>query len=130
MLLDYEAGQLKLSGQHEDVIVVRSQGEIQHIDTFDLGFPLALEDDIRPFIKQVQIKLEPGDVVVLYTDGITEAVNVRRRQYGLERLQQMVQQHLKQSAADIRQAVIADIQNYIGDQPLRDDLTLVVLKQK
>lgn len=39
MLLDYEAGQLKLSGQHEDVIVVRSQGEIQHIDTFDLGFP-------------------------------------------------------------------------------------------
>lgn len=78
----------------------------------------------------MQIKLEPGDVVVLYTDGITEAVNVRRRQYGLERLQQMVQQHLKQSAADIRQAVIADIQNYIGDQPLRDDLTLVVLKQK
>ncbi len=130
MLLDYEAGQLKLSGQHEEVIVVRSHGAIEQIDTFDLGFPLALEEDIRPFINQVQIKLDPGDIVVLYTDGITEAINAQRQQYGLERLQQVVQQHLKQPAAEIRQAVIADVQHYIGTQTLRDDLTLVVLKQK
>lgn len=130
MLLDYEAGQLKLSGQHEEVIVVRSQGTVEQIDTFDLGFPLALEEDIRPFIKQMLIKLDPGDVVVLYTDGITEAINGQKQQYGLDRLQEVVQQHLNQSATEIRQAVIRDIQQYIGTQTLRDDLTLVVLKQK
>ncbi|MGP1384591.1 MAG: SpoIIE family protein phosphatase [Thainema sp.] len=130
MLLDYEAGQLKLSGQHEEVIVVRSQGTAEQIDTFDLGFPLALEEDIRPFIKQMQINLDPGDVVVLYTDGITEAINGQKQQYGLDRLQKVVQQHLRQSAAEIRQAVIRDVQQYIGTQTLRDDLTLVVLKQK
>lgn len=130
MLLDYELGQLKLSGQHEDVIVVRSNGTVEQIDTFDLGFPLALEEDIRPFIKQMQITLNSGDVVVLYTDGITEAINSQKQQYGLERLQWVVQQHVEQSASEIRRAVIADVQNYIQDQKLRDDLTLVVLKQK
>ncbi|TVQ08033.1 MAG: hypothetical protein EA368_12860, partial [Leptolyngbya sp. DLM2.Bin27] len=130
MLLDYEAGQLKLSGQHEEVLVVRSHGTAEWIDTCDLGFPLALEDDIRPFIKQIQIALNSGDVVVLYTDGITEAINAQKQQYGLERLQKVVQQYRKQPAAEIQQAVIADVQHYIGTQALRDDLTLVVLKQK
>lgn len=129
-LLDYEAGQLKLSGQHEDVLVVRSTGAAEHIDTVDLGFPLALEEDIRPFINQTQIKLDPGDVIVLYTDGVTEAINSEKQQYGVVRLQQVVQQHINQPAAQIRQAVIHDIQYFVGTQKLRDDLTLVVLKQK
>lgn len=130
ILLDYKAGQLRLSGQHEDVIVVRANGDTQQIDTFDLGFPLALEEDIRPFIHSMQIHLDPGDIVVLYTDGITEAINIHRQQYGMERLLKVVQDHLKHSASDIRQAVITDVQRYIGDQALRDDLTLVVMKQK
>ncbi|HEY9661788.1 MAG TPA: SpoIIE family protein phosphatase, partial [Allocoleopsis sp.] len=123
-------GQLKLSGQHEEVLIVRSTGEVEQIDTFDLGFPLALEEDIRPFIHQLQIKLNAGDVVVLYTDGITEAINAQKQQYGLDRLRQVIQQHHNQSATEIRHAVIADVQQYIGTQKLRDDLTLVVLKQK
>ncbi|GAB4366243.1 MAG: hypothetical protein Kow00121_03490 [Elainellaceae cyanobacterium] len=130
MLLDYKSGQLKLSGQHEEVLVIRSTGVVEQIDTFDLGFPLALEEDIRPFINQMQIKLNVGDVVVLYTDGITEAINIQKQQYGLERLQHVVQHHIEQSASEIRQAVIADIQQYTETQKLRDDLTLVVLKQK
>lgn len=130
MLLDYRDGQLNLSGQHEDVIIVRSSGEIQQIDTFDLGFPLALEEDIRPFIQTMQISLDPGDVLVLHTDGITEAINDQKQQYGVERLLTVIKTHLEQSALEIRQAVIADIQHYMGTQPLRDDLTLVVLKQK
>ncbi|MFH7244580.1 MAG: SpoIIE family protein phosphatase [Spirulina sp.] len=130
MLLDYADGKLRLSGQHEDVIVVRSNGEIEQIDTFDLGFPLALEENIQPFIHSMQIHLAPGDIVVLYTDGITEAINIHKQQYGIERLLKIVKDHLKQSSSDIRKAVIADVHQYIGDQALRDDLTLVVLKQK
>lgn len=130
MLLDYVDGNLRLSGQHEEVIVVRSNGDIQQIDTFDLGFPLALEDDIRPFIHTLQLKLDLGDVVALYTDGLTEAINAQKQQYGLERFKAVIHQHRQQSAADIRQAVIADVQTYVGNEPLRDDVTLVVLKQK
>ncbi|QQE67183.1 stage II sporulation protein E [Leptolyngbya sp. BL0902] len=130
MLLDYAEGHLQLSGQHEEVIVVKADGDTQQIDTFDLGFPLALENDIRPFIQPLQLQLDSGDIVVLYTDGLTEAINAQKQQYGLERLKNMIQKHRQQSATDIRHAIIADVQDYIGEEPLRDDLTLVVLKQK
>lgn len=128
-LLEYEAGQLRLSGQHEELILVRATGQVERIDTIDLGFPLGLEPDITAFVRETTVQLQTGDVVVLYTDGITEAINAAREQYGLERLCQVVCAHAQRSAPEIRQAVLEDVWRYVGDEPLRDDLTLLVLKQ-
>jgi PAS domain S-box-containing protein len=129
-LLDYQAGQIKLSGQHEEVLVVRATGQIERIDTVDLGFFLGLVPDISEFIAQTEIQLQLGDGVVLYTDGITEAQNTAKEYYGLERLCQVVSQHWQQSAAEIRQAIVEDVQTHIGQQKVYDDITLLVLKQK
>lgn len=128
-LLEYEAGHLRLSGQHEELILVRATGEVERIDTIDLGFPLGLEQDITAFVAETALELHRGDVVVLYTDGITEAMNAERQQYGPDRLCQVVQTHASRSAQEIRQAVLEDVWRYVGDEPLRDDLTLLVLKQ-
>ena len=68
--------------------------------------------------------------MVLYTDGITEVENESREQYGLERLCEVVSQHWSQSAEAIKDAVVADVENYIGDAEIFDDITLVILKQK
>jgi len=129
-LLDYSQGVLSLSGQHEEMILVRSPGTIELIDTIDLGFPIGLDSDIADFIGQTQIELQPGDGVVLYTDGITEAENLAGVQYGLERLCEIVSQNWSQDADRIRQAAIADLRQHIGEQKVFDDITLVVLKQK
>lgn len=129
-LLDYQQGQLHLSGQHEELIVVRSGGRVERIDTIDLGFPIGLEAEIADFIAQTQVQLEPGDVVVLYTDGITEAENMEGVQYGIERLCEVVRLNWQQSANQIRQAVIDDVRSHIGQQKVYDDITLLVLKQK
>lgn len=129
-LLDYEAGKLRIIGQHEDIILVRANGKIERINTVDLGFPLALVEDVRNFIDKTHISLDSGDVVLLYTDGITEARNAARSQYGVDRLCLLVQQNVHCSALEIRQAVIADVQRHIAGQKLHDDLTLVVLKHK
>ena len=72
VLVDYQQNQLYLSGQHEEMIVVRN-GEVELIDTVDLGFPLGLEEDIADFVAETKVSLNQGDVVALYTDGITEA---------------------------------------------------------
>ncbi|NET49024.1 MAG: SpoIIE family protein phosphatase, partial [Merismopedia sp. SIO2A8] len=128
-LLDYANGQLRLSGQHEELLIVRAQGEIERFDTIDLGFPIGLDTDIAEFIAQETIYLNVGDVAILYTDGITEAENVDRELYGIERLCQVVSQHWHCSAADIRQTVIADVNTHIGSQTVFDDITLVVLKR-
>ena len=129
-LLDYQAGMLRLSGQHEETIIVRAGGRVERIDTIDLGFPIGLEEDIGDFVSYADVELEPGDVVVLYTDGITEAVNTLGVQYGLERLCQVVSRNWQKPAREIRQAVIDDLRRHIGTQKIYDDITLVIFKQK
>jgi phosphoserine phosphatase RsbU/P len=129
-LLDYREGALYISGQHEEAIVVRSSGVVERIDTIDLGFPIGLVEDISGFIAQYQTVLNPGDVVILYTDGITEAENHLRAFYGLDRLVNLVKQNGHCSAEEIRSVVIADLRSHIGEHIIYDDITLVVLKRR
>lgn len=137
-LLDYkplpgdgvERGQLRVSGQHETVIVVRRDGRVEVIDTDELGFPIGLVEEMAQFVSEITLKLEQGDVVVLYTDGITEAADEAHRLYGEQRLVQMVREHHLQAPERIKQAIIEDVKRHIGTQTLYDDLTLVILKQR
>ncbi len=129
-LLEYEDGVLHLTGQHEEMILVRANGEASTIDTIGLGFPIGLESDITDFIAEAKIELNSGDMVVLYTDGITEAENIDGVMYEQERLIEVVKRHWQQSAAEIRQAAIDDLRQHIGEQKVFDDITLVVIKQK
>ncbi|VXD13005.1 Protein serine/threonine phosphatase with extracellular sensor [Planktothrix serta PCC 8927] len=137
-LIDYYNGVLSICGQHEEMIVVRSHSKsdpedhpvIERVDTMDLGFPIGLEADITDFIGSVNIKLNSGDGVVLYTDGITEAENDQGQFYSLERLCEIVKQNWHLTAAEIRQGVINDVRSHIGKHKVYDDITLIVLKQK
>ncbi|MCC0177359.1 SpoIIE family protein phosphatase [Waterburya agarophytonicola K14] len=129
-LVNYHEGVLNLSGQHEEMLVIRAGGTVERVDTIDLGFPIGLEETIEDFVFQAQINLHQGDVVILYTDGITEAENNLGIHYGLENLCAIVQQNWQESAQDIRQAVIENLRSHIGVEKVYDDITLVVLKQK
>jgi predicted ATPase/serine phosphatase RsbU (regulator of sigma subunit) len=129
-LLDYQGGRLCVSGQHEYVLLVRKSGHIEPIDTFNLGFFVGLEADIAHFVSHLDIQLQPDDGIVLYTDGITEALNPKKNVYGLERLCEVVSRHWHQSAKEIQKAVIADVRQHIGTQKVSDDITLLVIKQK
>ena len=99
-LIDYCDGMLRISGQHEEMLIVRHGGVIERIDTVDLGFPIGLEETIEDFIFQAQIPLEQNEVVVLYTDGITEAENCAGAHYGLEKLCAVVRENWQQSTQD------------------------------
>jgi len=129
-VLDYEQNRLRISGQHEEVLVVRSGTSIERIDTIDLGFPLGLIEDIADLVKQVEIELDSGDGVVLYTDGITEASNEANQLYGLERLCQVIIQNWQFTPQEIQQAIVADVRQHIGNNKIYDDITMLVLKQE
>ncbi len=130
-LLDYNEGVLQLTGQHEEVLIVRANGEIERIETVDLGFMVGVESDITEWLAQQEITLEVGDGIVLYTDGITEARNSDKQMYGVQRLCNIISQRWTQSNATmIQHAVIKDVKNHIGNQKIDDDLTLLVLKRK
>lgn len=134
-LIDYEdnghkGGQLCLSGQHEEMIVIRRDGSLEIIETVDLGFPIGLDDDIGDFFDHTSVNLEPGDGVVLYTDGITEAENMNGEQYGMDRLCLSARRFWSESAQTIQENIIQDLRDYIGDQMVFDDITILVVKQK
>ncbi len=128
-ILNYAGGRISISGQHEETLVVRKGGKIERIDTIDLGFPIGLDDNIAHLISQTTVELAPGDGVVLYTDGITEARNIDRQFYGLERLCEVVANNWHKSAAEIEQATIDNLREFIGEQQVFDDITLVVFKR-
>jgi len=58
-ILDYAGGVLKLSGQHEEMIVVRAEGKLECI-TMGLGFPIGLVEEIGEFISRAEVQLNPG----------------------------------------------------------------------
>jgi len=131
-LLDYDrSGTVQLSGQHEEVLLIRQSGKIERIETIDLGFPIGLELDVTPFIAQQQLSLNPGDALILYTDGITEAENEAGELYGLERLCAVIERSWwGASAASLCHDIIEDVRAHIGTQIVYDDITLLILKQR
>jgi|GEM_PF-1478667 len=130
LLIDYDNGKLRFSGQHEEILYINQFGKVERIDTFHLGFMVGIEPDIAQFVAQYEMNLAQGEGIVLYTDGVTEAMNEARQFYGLERLCDVVSQHWSSSALEIQQAVINDLRHHIGTRKLQDDVTLLVIKQR
>ena len=130
ILMDYHDNKLYISGQHESVIVVRSNGEIEIIDTDSLGFPIGLTDEITEFIFELEIQLDLGDIVLLYTDGIPEAENQSKQHYGLKLLIQVISEAHKKPIDQIREIVINDVREFIGSHKVYDDITFMVMKRK
>ena len=127
-LLQYQNSLVTISGQHEEVLIVRGNGALERHDTLELGFPLGLEEDISEFIGEASVPLQSGDVMVVYTDGITEAANSIGIPFGIERLSEAVRGSHAQPSAAIRQAVLGSLRDHIGDQSLLDDISLLVVK--
>jgi PAS domain S-box-containing protein len=127
-LLHYQDKFVTLSGQHEEVLVVRENGLLERHDTLNLGFSLGLEKDICNFIGEARFPLQSGDVMVAYTDGITEATNCAGICYGIERLCDVLKANHKQTVGTIREAVRSSLREYTGGQALLDDISLLVVK--
>jgi sigma-B regulation protein RsbU (phosphoserine phosphatase) len=129
-LIDYQDRTFTVTGQHESLIVCRRDGAVELTDTGDLGLFLGFEPDISRFVGETRLRLEPGDTLVLYTDGVTEAVNERNQPFGIRRLCQAVALHHEKPAATILERVAALLKAYIGASKVHDDFSLMVIKQK
>ena len=73
--------------------------------------------------------LDPGDALVLYTDGVTEARDPQRRLFGERRLRAVASAHAAGSADSIAEAIIAAVRRFADDAPASDDLTLIVIRR-
>jgi sigma-B regulation protein RsbU (phosphoserine phosphatase) len=109
---------------HCSPLLVRATGEVYELAP--TGMPVGMLEEGT--WKDAALQLERGDLLVMYTDGVSEAMNEEREQYGTERLVAVLQRDFWLEPADLAAAVKADIAVFTGGEPQRDDLTLLVLR--
>jgi sigma-B regulation protein RsbU (phosphoserine phosphatase) len=90
------------------------------------GMALGIMPEIQ--LEEKEIQLEKGDVVTLYTDGVTEAINKKNEQFGTARLATVVDRNHNLSASEIVKMVEQEVTEFSEGQPQFDDITLLILK--
>jgi serine phosphatase RsbU (regulator of sigma subunit) len=121
----HRGGEVVFAGAHEDIIVSRARDrEIECIPT--PGCWLGAMRDVSKAMPDSSLHLAEGDTMILYTDGMTEARNAARQQYGLERLCREIRKVQGESVDAIRDHLIQSVTSWAD--PQFDDATLVVLR--
>jgi sigma-B regulation protein RsbU (phosphoserine phosphatase) len=92
------------------------------------GVVLGVAEDIT--LEERQVVIEPGDIVVLYTDGVTEPINDRVEEFGEERLMRTIAAASDKSCHELVRSIHAAVSEFVGDQPQFDDYTLVGIKRQ
>lgn len=85
-----------------------------------------LEDDYRAF----DITMESGDILILYTDGLTETMNAQREDFGKSSVQALLQRNHERSARDILDIILQKLNEHSAGTPRSDDLTTIIIKRK
>ncbi len=113
---------------HEHILVYRADEGVTEVITTG-GIALAMAEDIEKIVEEKEIKLKPNDVVVLYSDGITEAINEKQELFGLERLTACVTKygHMGDSLK-IFEAISKDVTEFVSETIQNDDMTLICMR--
>ena len=125
-VLDREGHFTFINAGHNPPILARATGETEMLTTKSVL--LGAFDFIE--YKPMQTRLKSGDVVVMYTDGVTEAVNNDNEMFSDERLEELVRQSTDLSAEQIKQRILNEVLSFTRGLPQGDDITLIVLKMK
>ncbi len=111
---------------HVPFIVYKArQNEIMEFEADNL--PVGIMENVKYVTKSM--KIDEGDIVFFYTDGINEAMNSEREEFGIDRLKESIIKNKNKSAGEILKSVLEDVDAFAGKQPQHDDTTVIVLKK-
>jgi len=110
---------------HNSPMVLHAHAD-QVIELEPTGIALGLMEN--SIYKKATITLTSGDIIVLFTDGVTEATNIGEELYGEERLKIIILANAGLSAGEITKKILLDVQEFTGDAPQSDDITILVVK--
>jgi phosphoserine phosphatase RsbU/P len=112
------------AGHNPPLLLFQEERRYQRLDKH--GIALGVIEGAQ--YEEHTVSLCTGDVLVMYTDGVTEAINAAGDAFGEERLRRVVEAHASESPEDIVEHIRADHAAFVGDQPAFDDATLVVVR--
>jgi sigma-B regulation protein RsbU (phosphoserine phosphatase) len=109
---------------HNPPLLFRQSGEVQELTYGGLAF--GIKDDVR--YSEQPLHLDPGDSLVLFTDGVTEAQNDKGEDFDNSRLIETFRKNEHKSAHEIVEAITSEVLKFKAEDFILDDLTLMVLK--
>jgi sigma-B regulation protein RsbU (phosphoserine phosphatase) len=126
-IIDLANNELRFSNAgHHYPIQITSDGKITQLKIN--GIVLGILEH-QSFTERT-IKLDQGDLIVLYTDGVTEAANKNGEEFGIKRLTGAIVNSKNKSSEEIISGTLDSIKSFIGSAPQADDITLVIIKRK
>ena len=125
-ILDSQTGRLVYSNAGHPPPLIPGTGEDRWLA--NTGVPLGILDECS--WEQREVQLAPGDVLCLYTDGVIEAEESLDSPFGMERLLSSTKAREGETAAEIKEGVINDVQQFVGEQQLADDIVFFVVKRE
>jgi len=111
------------AGHHPALLLRAKDGSVERLAR--TGIPLGAFEEAK--WEREKVKIEVGDALVLYTDGITDAQNEAEEFFSLERLQDVLKKQRGKTARELHEAVLDEVHHWMGDEPQFDDITLMVL---
>jgi serine phosphatase RsbU (regulator of sigma subunit) len=117
---------MTIAGKHQDIIIYRATSNKTETITTE-GTWLGIANKIGQFQKDQKVQICDGDIIMLYTDGITEATNKKGEMFGQARLEQALDQYADLPINKLLDKIISEINNYQEEQA--DDMTLLILKK-
>ena len=125
--LDPESGALSfLNAGHNPPLIVHAAGTVEQLSSG--GLPLGIKGDAE--YREGRTHLKPGDVLVIYSDGVTEAASPNGEEFGPTRLYEVVSRNVDASAAGIRDRIESALTKFSQGTPAADDITLVIVKRQ
>lgn len=129
-LLNYKTGEMVYvnAGQNPPLFFSsQSKGERSLTPLIHTGMQLGVEMDTE--YQQKTIHFEPGDFIVLYTDGVTESIDSNHQDFGMDRLQEVILDHKDQTSEGMITAILDAIESFRSGMAPSDDITLMVGKR-
>ena len=124
--LDPQIGRMTfLNAGHNPPLIVHAGGTMEQLASG--GLPLGIMADAE--FREGRTQLHPGDVLVVYSDGVSEAVNPSGEEFGPTRLYEVVARNLDASASGIRDRIESALTKFCQGTPAADDITLVIVKR-
>lgn len=105
-----------------------SRGESCYVKPRGVGLGLTSNLLFERALAMDRLEMEPGDVVVFYSDGITEAMNPALELFGEERLEETVRLHAALDASGLEREILREVRAFMAGEPVHDDMTLFVLR--
>ena len=115
------------NGGHNPPLIVHADGSSTEL-VVDPGIALGMIADYS--FEKNRLVLDPGDTIMLYTDGVTEAENADREQFGMDRLREVLANAPPQDARNANATVFGAVRDFAGDAPQFDDITCLTLHRR